>query len=544
MATRKSKTSITLMLLGVMALTVFFVGIFEASASERLAKDQVLRFALNAADANTFMPSRVSTGQDRVIADLVFSGLVRYTPGNQVDFEPDVATSWDRSEDMKTWTFHLRKGVFFHPFPGSPSGYELTADDVVYSVQRAANPQHSTYSGDYRGMEVEAVDPYTVRVKTEKPLSKLLFLPMFANQRGGFVVCKKAIEEKGEEWAKINPIGTGPFMFKSYEPRQKTVLIQNTRYFRGSPILTEVVIRYMPLISSRELGMQSGELDLFEGQVDSMWVDKMNTIPGQKALTYGPAEIMVIHINTTKPPFSDTRVRKALSYAISRSEMCDLMGEKIATPLYAPTIAPPAIGSLTKEDAMKAGVVYDGEMMKAKELLAESGYPNGFKFQAISSEMTGYKILMVGVQAQLKKVGVDMDLKIVDHPSFHSLIRKDASPFVPLGGWRPNIDAALVSLFISDSIVVTGKRPELNFSHYTGIDELYEKAHYETDVDKQVDLWKEAQIQILKDVAIIPIARKKGVYAIKSYVELGHPATWMWTTNNCQVTERTAILAH
>jgi peptide/nickel transport system substrate-binding protein len=300
----------------------------------------------------------------------------------------------------------------------------------------------------------------------------------------------------------------------------------------------------MPLISSRELGLQSGELELIEGQVDTKWVDKMNSIAGVKAVTYGPSEVNVLHINKAKAPFNDIRVRKAVGYAISRQQIADFQGEKIAVPLYAATLAPPAPGALTKEEAIKAGVVFENDIQKAKELLAEAGYPNGFEFEAIISEMTGYKKTMVAVQAQLKKAGFNMNLKVVDHPSFHSLIRKDASPLVDYSTWRANVDASLSCFFHSDSVVVTGKSPDVNFSHCTSADDLIEKAKFETDPQKQIALWKEAQIQILKEVNVIPLTRIKTVFAVTSYVDLGHPATWMWTNSNCQVAEKTKILAH
>lgn len=525
-------------------VVISFVTINASRAADPLAKEQVLRYALNASDASTFEPHRIGGGQDKLVAGLLFSGLLRYPPGNEINLEPDLATSWEASSDKKEWVFHLRKGVKFHPFPGYPSGYELTADDVVYSFKRAANPNYSAASADYKGMTFEPVDTYTFKVICENPISEILMLPRFANLRGGFIVCKKAMEEKGEDWAKTNPVGTGPFIFKSYEPRQKTVLIQNATYFRGAPLLNEVVIRYMPLVSSRELGLQSGELEMAEGQVDSKWVEKMNSLPGIKALTYGPSETSVLHINMAKAPFNDIRVRKALSYGISREQEAQLMGEMIAVPLYSPTLAPPATGAITKEEAMQAGVVYEDNVPMAKQLLAEAGYPNGFKTEVIISEMTGYKKTMIDLKEQLKRVGIELELNVVDHPSFHNLIRKDSSSLVLYHVWRANIDASLGNFFHSDSIVVTGKQADVNFSHMASIDDLIMKARDETDSAKQIALWKEAQIAILKEVAVVPLTRKKTVYAIKSYVDLGHKATWMWTTSNAQISEQTKILTH
>jgi len=537
-------------------LIVGLIGVFGVGAEEKLAKEQVLQIAFDAGDCKTLDPHRAATTVDRATVDMFFNGLVRYPPGNQVNVEPDLATSWEVSKDGKVWTFHLRKGVFFHPFPGYLSGYELTSEDIVYSLKRAADPAHSAYAGEYMGIDFEAVDPYTVKIIIEKPISETLFLAKFASYAGGFIVCKKAIEEKGNEWIKTHPVGTGPFIFKSYEPRQKIVLVQNKNYFRGTPMLKQVVVRYMSSVSSRELGLRTGELEIIEGLKEDKWVEKIAALPDVVVKSFGPCETQMLHFNMTKAPFDDIRVRKAVSYAISRKEIAAFMGEKLAVPIYSAAQAPPAAGALIKEEASKAGVLYEDNIEKAKELLAEAGYPKGFKTEAIISEMaSSYRKPMVGIQAQLKKVGIDMALKVVDHSSFHSLIRKDASPLVYYACWRPNVDVFLTRFYHSDSAVVTGKKPDTNFSHYgtvdadgdgkiDRIDELIETARWELDSEKQIALWKAAQIELLKDVAVVPIIRLRYDFPMKSYVDLGHPLEFSWCTYTPQVTEKTRILAH
>jgi len=538
----------------VLALWVVGLMVFDVHA-QQLAKEQVLTIAFDAGDLQTLDPHRSASTVDRATVDMVFNGLVRYPPGDQVKVEPDLATSWKVSPDKKVWTFTLRKGVFFHPYPGNPNGYELTADDVVYSFKRAADSKKSSYAGEYGGMTVEAVDPYTVRVTIEKPISDILFLAKVASYAGGMIVCKKAVEEKGDEWFKTNPVGTGPFMFQVYEPRQKTVLAGNPKYFRGAPVLKQVVVRYIAAVNSRELGLQSGELHVIEGLKEDKWIEKMAALPDVTVKTFGPCETQILNFNMTKPPFNDLRVRKAVSYAISREGITAFMGKGLAVPIYSPAQAPPAPGALTKEDAVKAGVVYEDNIAEAKKLLAEAGFPNGFKTEVIISEMaSSYQKPMIAIQAQLKKAGIDMALKVVDHSSFHSLIREDASPIVYYASWRPNVDVYLTRFYHSDSVVKTGKKPDTNFSHYgavdangdgkvDSIDDLIEKARWELDAEKQSALWKEAQIKLLRDAAVVPIIRLKYAFPQKSSVDLGHPLEFSWATYSPQITEKTRILA-
>ena len=493
----------------------------------------MLSYAFDAGDAQTLDPHRAATTVDRSTLDMIFNGLVRYPLGNQVGIEPDLAESWKVSPDGKTWTFNLRNGVFFHPFPGNPDGYELTSEDVVYSFKRAASADTSAYAGEYRGMDFKAVSPYVVEITLEKPISETLFLAKVANYAGGFIVCKKAVEANGSDWAKTHPVGTGPFKFESYEPQQKTVLSANAKYFRGKPVLEQVVVRYMANVSSREMGLRSGELQIIEGLKEDKWLEMVSSFPKVNVKPFGPCEVQTLFFNMSKKPFDDIRVRKAVSYAVSREEVAAFMGKGLAFPIYAAALAPPSPGALTKEEAEKAGVVYENNIEKAKQLLAEAGYPNGIQFEAIVSELdSSYKKPMVALQAQVKKAGIDMQIKIVDHSSFHSLIRKDASPVVYYACWRPNVDVFLTRFYHSDSVVVTGKSPDTNFSHYgavdingdgkpESIDALIEQARYELNADKQNELWKQAQIQVLKDVAVLPVIRLLYVFPMQSSVDLG-----------------------
>jgi len=317
---------------------------YPAASEDKLAAKQVVNIAYNTGDAQSLDPHRAASTADRSTLDMIFNGLVRYPLGNQIGIEPDLAESWKVSDDKKTWTFTLKKGVFFHPFPGSPEGYELTSDDVVFSLKRASNADTSSYAGEYRGMEFKAVDPLTVAITLEKPISETLFFAKVANYAGGFVVSKKAIESQGNDWFKTHPVGTGPFKFDSYEPQQKTTLSRNDKYFRGKPILDQVVVRYIPSVSSREMGLRTGELDIIEGLNEDKWAAQVATFPNVNVKAYGPCEVQTLFFNITQKPFDDVRVRKAFSYAVNRQEVVEFMGKNMAVPLYAAAEAPPLSG--------------------------------------------------------------------------------------------------------------------------------------------------------------------------------------------------------
>jgi peptide/nickel transport system substrate-binding protein len=179
-------------------------------------------------------------------------------------------------------------------------------------------------------------------------------------------------------------------------------------------------------------------------------------------------------------------------------------------------------GGLTREELAPKGLDYPTDREKAKKLLAQAGFPNGFPLEMNTSEMTSYRVLYESMQAQLAKVGIHVNVRMVDHSTMHSLIRKDANPLVIYIAWRPNADVYLTQFFHSDSIVVTGKKPNTNFAHYDKIDDLIERARVETDAAKQVALWKQAQLRILEDMVAYPIQYQNQVYARSAAVDYGH----------------------
>jgi peptide/nickel transport system substrate-binding protein len=484
----------------------------------------VLRIAFDGADLKTLDPHFAATTLDRAVVDMIFNGLVRYKPGDISVFEPDLAESIPEPEMVdgkQVWTFKLREEVMCHPYDGNPA-YELTSEDVVYSLERAADAERSAYAGEYTGMSFEAVDEYTVKITLDKPISPALLLPKVADYAGGFIVCKKAVEDLGDEAFKTHPVGTGPFMFARYIPMERTILASNDQYFRGQPDLDGVEVYYIPDISSRELGLQKGELDVVEGLREQPWIDKMKGLPNTAVDTFGPGETVVLHLDTAKDPLGDLKVRQAIAYALRRDDFLAFFGADPSEPLYSAVPLKYLPGGLTKDEAAEAGLLYEVDREKAKALLAEAGFAEGFSMEANTSERASYRKTYESIQAQLREVGIALELKVVDHSTMHTLIRDDANPVVIYIAWRPNADVFLTRFYHSASIVVTGAKPDTNFSHYTGIDDLIEAARVEADPDKQVELWKEAQTKILEEAVAYPLFVLGFVFARNPGVEWGY----------------------
>ncbi|MGD9712199.1 MAG: ABC transporter substrate-binding protein [Thermomicrobiales bacterium] len=500
-----------------------------AFAQPSTAQDRpTMRFGVNAADLSTLDPHFASGTQDRTAVDMIFNALVRFTPGDATSIEPDIATALPEpvmEGDLQVWTFTLRDDVMCHPWEGGDS-YQLTSADVVASLQKSADTDTSAYAGDYAGMTFEAVDDYTVKVSAETAISPTLFLPKFANYNGGFIVCAQAFDALGAEAFKTNPVGTGPFMFESYTPQTSLNLVANDAYFRGAPKLAGVNLMYMPDATSRELAMQSGELDAGAGLFEAQWVERINSEGNLIADNFGPPESAFINLNIEHEILSDIRVREAIAHAVNLEEHQALYGSPLSEILYS---VPPGSdvrggipGGLTKEEAEAAGVTFDYDPERARELLAEAGYPDGFALTLVTSEMTAYRANYEVLQAELGEVGIDVELEVVDHATMHAQIREDVNPIVIYVAFRPTTDLYLTQFFHSNSIVVTGASPVTNFSHYSAIDDLIEQARAETDAAEQESLWKQANIQIQTDIAAIPLHFQSQVYARTPNVDWGH----------------------
>ena len=520
MATRRRVVG-AMLASAVVAPAIGLKGLAGASAQD--ATEPVLRFGVNAADLATLDPHYASGTQDRTVVDMVFNGLVRYKPGDSSVIEPDIATEIPEPEEVdgkQVWTFTLRDDVMFHAGDGTEA-YPLTADDVVYSLQKSADPDRSAYAGDYKGMTVEKVDDRTVKITMDTPISPTLFLPKVANYNGGFIVSSKAAEAMGDEAIKTHPVGTGPFMFQNYTPQNSVVLTANPDYFRGAPKLGGVEVRYMPDASSRELGLQSGDLDAAAGVTEAQWVDRINSEGALTADVFGVGEVAFFNFNVKKAPFDNPQVREALALAISRDEHLALYGEPVAENVYSVVPAAFMPGGLTREEAEAAGVALDQDVERSKQLLAEAGV-EGLTIDLITSEMPAYRSNYEVLQAELADVGVTVNLNVVDHATMHEQIRQDVNPITLYVAFRPNADVYLTQFFFSESAVVDGASPVTNFSHYDAIDDLILQARTETDPEKQDELWKQANIQILKDVAAMPLHYQNQVYARSPKVDYGH----------------------
>lgn len=495
-----------------------------SAQAENTENEKILKLGVHVSGMGNLDPHFAAGSQDRTFADMVFNGLFRYVPGQAPQIEPDLAEGMPEFEivdNQQIWTVSLKKGVMSHAGPGLDS-YEITADDVVYSLQKSANTTFSAYAGGYMGWNVSKVGKYTIRIALDTPVSSVVFLPKLTNYAGGFIVSKKAIEVMGYESFKKHPIGTGPFTFHKYSKGQKLELRAHENYFRGKASLAGVEMHFYPDLKEREKRFMNDELDVITGSGDKGWIEKIEKIDDVIIDTFGVGEVATIFFNTTLAPFDDIRVRKAVVAALDKTQFLKVSSARIADKVFSPVPEMFLPGGMTEEEVKTLGLYSQKNLSLSKKLLIEAGYEDGFSLDLVTSEKRIYRRLYSILADELAQVGIKCNIKVVEHSEMHRQIRKESKALVIYSAWRPNADSYLSRFFHSDATVVTGLKPDTNFSHYGAIDTLIEDARLEIRPEKQINLWKQAQIRILNDAVAYPILYTRQLYIRKSTVNYGH----------------------
>ena len=481
--------------------------IASVTATTGIAQD--LSIGIQSQTAGPLDPHVSTATGDKIVFAMLFNGLVRFKPGsmNPGDIEPDLAESWTVSDDGLVWTFTLRDNVTFHGDFGT-----VTAEDVVFSLQRAADPDISSVSSDYAAFEmIEALDSETIRITLSEPMPSVL--GVLANYHGGMIVSKAAVEALGEGF-NARPIGTGPFAFAEMHQGEFIRLVANEDYFRGAPKLESVTYRFVPSASGRELAFQNGELDLFTGTREDSWIERMRAA-GTQIDVIQPSQMRTLHLNRNIEPLDDIRVRQAIAHAVNRAELVAFVGPQVARE----AVAPVPNGYLGHAEETE---VLPHDLDRARSLLAEAGYPDGITIPVAITESASLNLSMQVLQAQLAQAGITVELEVMEHRSWHSAIRDDVSALVIYGAARfPVADTYLTQFYHSDASV--GKPTAVtNFSHCDVADAQITAARSETDPAEQLRLWEEAQKLIVEDVCGVPLFELLDVWARSENLDFGY----------------------
>lgn len=425
----------------------------------------------------------------RFVGVQLWDGLTRFdlTQGESTpEVIPGLAESWEVSDDGLTWTFHLREGVTFH------DGEPWNADAAIFNYDRQLNRDSPLFEQELNSVggillngivAATKVDDMTIELVTERPMADLpsmLALGAFGSPR--------AIEEMGDSFAQ-NPVGTGPFRFESLERGRELVLVRNEDYYRGAPKLERLILRPVPEVTARMAALRAGEVQWIE-------VPSPDEVPalqaeGFQVLTNAYSHVWPWVLNTTQPPFDDVRVRQALNYAIDR----DAMAESLLQGTGAPALNYiPASDPGYSEDL--AGFEFDPD--KARELLAEAGYADGFEMRlSFPTSGSGNMIpipMNEALQRDLAAVGVEVVLEPIE---WGAMLGDFFNGDIPGGAHAINISLGYVlpslwsAWFHSEATLNTGKFADPE------VDALLEQISAEFDPEAQAALYGELNDELV-----------------------------------------------
>jgi peptide/nickel transport system substrate-binding protein len=478
----------------------------EAVPSREARRGGTLRIAFPGTSGQ-LDPALYTTQEDYMIGFALYNGLVwvdqTLTP------QPDLAESWTPSGDLLTWTFKLKEGIKFQ------HGTPFTADDVVYTFERimdeALGSPFRSVIGFVEG--VEKTDDYTVNIQLKTPSADLHTLLGQAQAR--IVPHDRTTEQLSEE-----PLGTGPFVLKEYVPGDHTTLVRKEDYWEeGIPYLDEVRHVYMPEEATQIAALTGGSIDIMQ-QVGFENITTVDQHPDTTVAEARSGQYQDIVMRVTEEPFTDNRVRMALKYCVDRSGVRQVVLQGLGDLGNDHPIPPisPVYADLP---------IREQNHGKAKELLAEAGYPDGLDITLITSPVRpGLVEYAVAFQEMAKPAGVNVEIERVPADQYWS----EYWMKVPLcmSNWtlRATADETLTTAYHSEA-----KWNESDFRS-PELDRLIEDARGEQDQDKRKELYGEAQKLLSDEGGVIISYFKPVVQGVRNEVQNFHPHPTAWIRVN------------
>jgi len=468
-----------------------------------------------ASGAYTMDPQAFNETATNSILSNIFDPLVRFDADIKV--HPDLAESWSNPEP-KVWILKLRKGVKFH------NGNAFTADDVLFSFDRIKNWKKSGFKGKVSMLEgVEKIDDYTVKFTTKKAFPVFLRKLTYVN-----IMDKETNEGKSDEWMGLNPVGTGPYKFVLWRKGDQIKLKANADYWAGKPVYDDFILRVLSNNATRTAAILSGEVDIINRVpvVDVARVksnDKLNFFikPGLRLIYLQMDQFRdkspYVKTQDGKNPFMDVRVRRAMYYGINEDAIIKYIMKGFAAP--AAQFHPDVV---VGHDPEIKRAKYDPA--KAKALLAEAGYPNGFEvtLDAPNNRYINDAQIAQAVASSLAKIGVKVKVSAVPKSSFFPKTAKQETSFFLIGWASSDGDGSSMLDGVVHSKDDTKGYGRYNNGKYSNaeVDKLIEASDANMDPAKRVEQMKEAQkIAIVKDQSIIPLHYQVDIYASSKKVQ-------------------------
>lgn len=472
----------------------------EASAGETAKKEELV--VAISADTATLEPMVQSGQATRLIKQSIYRGLVAYQADGKIGME--IADSYNIEDDNKTYVFKLKENAKFH------DGSDITAEDVKFSLERILDESvGATFRSDFLNVldTVEAVDAKTVRIVLKEPCAPFtdyLTLPES-------VIVSKAWCESHDNDLNAHPMGSGPYVFSSWDKGREIVVTAFADFYKpGKPESKAIRFVTTPDATTRANALRTGDADLID-YVAAKDIDAFEKEEGFIA-DISEAPFMCLQFNTKTGPLSDARVRQAIAYAVDRQGVINAAFMGRGTPMFG---FPTQVGENGYDG--KYDNYFSQDLEKAKSLLAEAGYANGFDIKILSSstyEM--HKQTAIVVQDSLKKIGIRAEVELPDWST--RIERSNKGDYeILVSGTAGNI----VDMDWTTNYFESGE-PRMNSSAWFAddeIDRLLKEGRTTIDADKRMEIYDNLRKRVLDLSPFVFINYREQAFARSSQVE-------------------------
>jgi peptide/nickel transport system substrate-binding protein/oligopeptide transport system substrate-binding protein len=465
----------------------------------------------------TLDPALITDVQGGGIAAKLYNGLVRFD--ENLAIVPDIARSWNLSEDQRTYTFHLRKNVLFS------NGRTVSAEDVRYSFERVLTPGTKaplTWVLDkIEGADdfiagktamvagIRVVDDHTLVLRLEKPFGPFLSLLAMVT---AYVVPREEVERLGQDFG-THPQGSGPFVLREWKHGQDLILEAREDYYDGRSRLNGIVYRVIPEDLTAVLEFETGRLDVL--LIPSAEYRHFTTDPAWRDLVFGRPGLnsYYLGLNCTRPPFNDLRVRQAVNMAIDRRHILNTVFEKRGVLATGPV--PPGLWKNSVRPLLAKGYAYDPE--KAKALISQAGATGAVVRIFISADPEVLDIVGV-IQNYLAAAGLKAEITQLDWSAFKHAVNKGEPDAFWLSWWAdyPDPENFLFPLFHSASVGPSGNQTRIVDQD---LDRIIELAQQTTSDAKRYRLYQEAENRIVQNAPWVFMWHRADYFVIQPWVK-------------------------
>jgi len=491
------------------------------AGNAQAARKDVLVIGMATSDLISLDPAKAFEFSGVGIITQVYDRLLDFPPGHYDVPKASLATSWTVSPNGRVWTFKLRKDALFH------SGNPVTADDVVYSFKRVVTlkdqPSFILTQFGITPDSLRAIDKHTVQITLDKQYAGGIFLACLSAGVASIVDSKvvKAHERKtdkypdgdmGLTWLSTHSAASGSFVLPQWAKNERVVLDANTKHWGNVPKVKRVVIKEINEATSRRLQVEKGDLDIAWGMLPDQ-VKALQGKPGIKIDKFPGTLIYYIGINVSKGPLADKRVRQALRYAVDyKGIIDDIMG---GAGKQINTFIPEGFAGYNGK------ILYHENFAKARELLKQAGYANGFEAEIDTGDQTPNPELAQAVQASFAKIGVKLRINRLVSAQLWPKYRAQKHQLI-LARWGPDYsDPHTNAQPFAD---YTAHQLAWRNAYYNDTTaELIKKAGSEMDQAKRMALYNQANDIIQKDGPYIFLFQPLNQYAVRDNIAGFYP---------------------